>query len=61
MEWERDGVLRRTTRRTGRFELPDLLPTHVKAKGGSTNKGVLTVTVDKAQAVKPRHTSITES
>ncbi|MGW1760625.1 Hsp20/alpha crystallin family protein [Streptomyces mirabilis] len=55
--------MRRATRRTGRFEYQTLLPTHVKAEevGATLHESVLTVTVHKAQANKPRHTSITES
>ncbi|MGX5186044.1 Hsp20/alpha crystallin family protein [Streptomyces avermitilis] len=62
-ERERVGVLRRTTRRTGRFEYQTLLPTDVKAElvSAALHEGGVTVTVPKAQAVKPRHIEITES
>ncbi|MFE2520680.1 Hsp20 family protein [Streptomyces mirabilis] len=55
--------MRRATRRTGRFGYQTLLPTHVKAEevSATLHEGVLTVTLYKAQAVRPRHTSITES
>lgn len=61
-EREREGVLRRGTRRTGRFEYRTLLPADVKADDitAALADGVLTVTVPKAQAVKPRHIQITE-
>ncbi|MFF4863886.1 hypothetical protein ACFY3J_19520 [Streptomyces sp. NPDC001231] len=38
-EREREGVLRRGTRRTGRFEYRALLPTEVKAERASTSLG----------------------
>ncbi|MCW7987001.1 heat-shock protein Hsp20 [Streptomyces platensis subsp. clarensis] len=60
-ESEREGVLRRTTRRTGCFEYRSLLPADVKAEEvkAALTDGVLTVTVPKAQAAKPRHIDIT--
>ncbi|MGW0771863.1 Hsp20/alpha crystallin family protein [Streptomyces sp. NPDC002676] len=62
-EREREGVLRRSTRRTGRFEYQTLLPADVRAEevSATLHEGVLTVTVPKAQATKPRHIEITES
>ncbi|WP_369394443.1 Hsp20/alpha crystallin family protein [Streptomyces sp. CG1] len=62
-EREREGVLRRSTRRTGWFEYQAPLPADVKADevNASLHEGVLTVTVPKAQAAKPRHIEITES
>ncbi|MGW3247407.1 Hsp20/alpha crystallin family protein [Streptomyces sp. NPDC001070] len=62
-EREREGVLRHRTRRTGHFEYRALLPTDVKAEEikATLADGILTVTVPKAQAVKPRHIEITGS
>jgi HSP20 family protein len=59
-ERERKGVLRRGTRRTGRFEYRALLPSEVKAEdiSATLTDGVLTVTVPKAEAAKPRHIEI---
>ncbi|MER6503288.1 Hsp20/alpha crystallin family protein [Streptomyces sp. NPDC001455] len=60
-EREREGVLRRSTRRTGHFEYRAHLPSDVRPDDVSAGlgDGVLTVTVPKAQAVKPRHIEIT--
>ncbi|WP_446465975.1 Hsp20/alpha crystallin family protein [Streptomyces sp. BRA346] len=62
-EREREGVLRRSTRRTGRFEYRMLLPAEVNTEAvrAEMADGVLTITVPKAEAVKPRHVEITES
>ncbi|WP_225833969.1 Hsp20/alpha crystallin family protein [Streptomyces sp. NK08204] len=62
-EREREGVLRHSTRRSGRFEYQALLPADVKSEDVSATlcDGLLTVTVPKAQATKPRHIEITES
>ncbi|MGP8297325.1 Hsp20/alpha crystallin family protein [Streptomyces inhibens] len=59
-ERAREGVLRRRGRPTGRFEYRALLPTDVKADDvqASLSDGVLTVTIPKAQAAKPRHIEI---
>ncbi|MEU9849605.1 Hsp20/alpha crystallin family protein [Streptomyces sp. NPDC047985] len=56
-EREREGVLRRSTRRTGHSEYHTLLPSDVRSDDVSATlgDGVLTVTVPKAQTVKPRH------
>ncbi|MEV6297477.1 Hsp20/alpha crystallin family protein [Streptomyces sp. NPDC051896] len=60
-ERERTGMLRRSTRRTGRFEyraaLPgDISPENVEA---TLDNGVLTVKVPKAEAAKSRRIEIT--
>ena len=49
-------------RRTGRFEYETLPPCDVKADvvSATLHDGVLTVTVPKTQAAKPRHVEITE-
>ncbi|WP_225850447.1 Hsp20/alpha crystallin family protein [Streptomyces sp. HPF1205] len=62
-ERERTGVLRRTTRRTGRFEYRTLLPGEIDAEGVSAalKEGVLTVSVPKAERTKPRHIPITSA
>ncbi|MGP4001407.1 Hsp20/alpha crystallin family protein [Streptomyces sp. 8N706] len=59
---ERKGVLRRSTRRTGRFEYRVLLPSEVNTEGvkADMSEGVLTITVPKAEVAKPRHVEITE-
>ncbi|WP_370592992.1 Hsp20 family protein [Streptomyces sp. NBRC 110028] len=61
-EREREGVLRRSTRRTGRFEYRMLLPAEVNTEAvrAGMADGVLTITVPKAEAMKPRHVEITE-
>ncbi|MGW3247965.1 Hsp20/alpha crystallin family protein [Streptomyces sp. NPDC001070] len=62
-EREREGVLRRSTRRTGHFEYRALLPSGVNAEQvkAQLSDGVLTVTVPKAQSATSRHVEITES
>lgn len=62
-ERAREGVLRRSTRRTGRFAYRVLLPADVKADeiGAALGEGVLTVTAPKARAAAPRHIPIAES
>ncbi|GAA0920247.1 Hsp20/alpha crystallin family protein [Streptomyces thermoalcalitolerans] len=60
-ERERTGLLRHSTRRVGRFEHRTLLPGDFDADGISAtlSDGVLTVTVPKAEASKPRRIEIT--
>lgn len=62
-EREREGVMRRGTRHTGRFEYRALLPAGVKAEEitATLADGVLTVTVPKAQAAKPKHIEVTQA
>jgi HSP20 family protein len=54
------GRLRRRTRRLGRFEYRVVLPGDVNAEMVNANlsDGVLTMTVPKAAAAKPRHVEI---
>jgi HSP20 family protein len=58
---ESEGVMRRSTRRSGTFEYRAMLPAGVKSAevGAQLSDGVLTVTIPKAQPVKPRHVEIT--
>jgi HSP20 family protein len=60
-EREREGVMRRSTRRAGSFEYRAMLPADVKTDKVSAQlaDGVLSVTVPKAQPVKPRHVEVT--
>lgn len=61
IEQEGRRLFRRKGRRTGRFEFRATLPGDIKADGvtADLSKGVLTVTVPKADAAKPRHVGIT--
>src|SRR5215213_10653505 len=58
---ERTGILRRRTRRTGRFEFRTTLPAAVDSEAitASLHEGVLTVKVPKAAEAKPRRVEIT--
>ncbi|MFF3734501.1 Hsp20/alpha crystallin family protein [Streptomyces sp. NPDC002476] len=60
---EREGILRRSTRRTGRFEYWALLPADVKAEEITAElvDGVLTITAPKGQAARPHHIEITQA
>ena len=60
-ERERTGILRRRTRRTGRFEFRTTLPMAVEGDNisASLHEGVLTVNVPKAAEAKPRRVEIT--
>ncbi|MGW4077989.1 Hsp20/alpha crystallin family protein [Streptomyces asiaticus] len=62
-ERERKGIMRQSSRRTGRFEYRLLLPGEVNTEdvAASMSSGVLTITVPKAATAKPRHIEITES
>jgi len=59
-ERERKGVLRRQTRRTGRFEYRITLPGDVEADKieASLNSGVLTVRVPKVPQVQPKRIEV---
>ncbi|MEV6592932.1 Hsp20/alpha crystallin family protein [Streptomyces acidicola] len=65
-EREREGVLRRSTRRTGAFEYRLQVPGYPgnidteKIKADMSD-GVVSITVPKAEVDKPRHIHITES
>jgi HSP20 family protein len=54
------GRRHRRSRRTGRFEFRTYLPGDVNADGvnAQLSEGVLTVTIPKSEAVKPRHIEI---
>lgn len=60
-EKERVGLLRRRTRRTGRFSYRVALPDQVDADKveASLDHGVLTIRVPKSDAAKPRRIEIT--
>ena len=60
-ERERTGILRRRTRRTGRFEFRTTLPNAVDSDKitASLQDGVLAVNVPKAAEAKPRRVEIT--
>ncbi len=59
-EPKENGKRRRRSRRTGRFEFRASLPSDVNPEGvsASLSNGVLTVTIPKSEAAKPRHVEI---
>lgn len=62
-EKERKGILRRSTRRTGSFEYRLQLPGDLDTEKvrADIKDGVLSVTVPKAEAAKPRRIEISET
>lgn len=62
-EREREGVVRRQARMTGRFEYRATLPRDVDAERveASLSNGVLTVRVPKSERVQPKRIEITSS
>jgi HSP20 family protein len=60
---DREGVLRRSTRRTGGFEFRAVLPGEVKAEDvdARLTDGVLKVTIPKAQPMRQRHIEVKKS
>lgn len=62
-EKEREGILRRKTRRVGRFEYRVILPDEVDADGIEANlsEGVLTVRVPKAERAQRRRIEVKSS
>jgi HSP20 family protein len=59
-ERERKGILRRRTRRTGRFDYRVTLPGRVDADkiGADLNDGVLTVRIPKSEQDRARHIEV---
>jgi HSP20 family protein len=62
-ERERKGMLRRRTRRTGRFEYRVTLPgeTDPSSVDAKLNDGVLTLRIPKAERARPQHVEIKSS
>jgi HSP20 family protein len=63
VERERKGILRRKTRRTGRFEYRLALPEHVSSEGveAKLSEGVLTVRVPKSERAQRRRVAVKTS
>jgi HSP20 family protein len=59
-EKERDGILRRRTRRVGRFQYRVILPEHVDSDGvdAKLGDGVLTIRVPKSERAKRRRIDV---
>jgi len=57
---EREGIIRRRTRRVGQFEFRVLLPNEVNAEGidAKLNDGVLTVRIPKAERAERRRIEV---
>lgn len=62
-ERERQGVLRRSTRRTGAFEYRLRLPGEVDTDkiNAQMSDGVLSITIPKAEVARPRRVEISET
>jgi HSP20 family protein len=62
-ERERKGILRRRTRRTGRFDYRVMLPGEAEPEGidASLDDGVLTVRVPKPERTRPRRIEVKAS
>jgi HSP20 family protein len=62
-ERERKGILRRRTRRTGRFDYRVMLPGEAEPEGidASLHDGVLTVRVPKPERTRPRRIEVKAS
>jgi HSP20 family protein len=59
-ERERKGILRRSTRRTGKFEYRVTLPGEVDSDkiDASLDGGILTIRVPKVERTRPRHVEV---
>jgi HSP20 family protein len=63
VERERKGIVRRRTRRVGRFEYRVTLPTPIDPDGieATLDEGVLTVRVPKPESMRPRRVEISST